>query len=140
MISKDLIRSRDSNNSPWYLSPVDEESPEFRLFLKEYITDRVPESSWRNARRNRVLPFRWSNTAEAVTLALLPYCTGELKSEAVYVLECLHTSNDVEAMYLGGRSGRYSRKKLFGGIRQTLEEKGSDESKFVELRYYCPNI
>lgn len=67
----------------------------------EDIAKRVPSDPWQET--EELLPLRHGSNANAIVSACLPYCTGETRTDAVYVLECLSNSRyrDSAAYHFG---------------------------------------
>lgn len=101
--------------------------------VERLVVPRVPSNTWRDLLDDRYddplsLPLRYDTSLESIAMALLPHATGsELKTNAVYVLECLSTSDYLSSAVRIGVNPGYrwdrvdtARRALYVGVAQNL--------------------
>ena len=59
--------------------------------IRENVIPNIPSDSWKET--SEPLPFQHDTSIQTIVANLLEFATGSSKTNAVYVLECIHTKN-----------------------------------------------
>lgn len=98
----------------------------FREFVRSEIVDQVPAETFQET--TSPLPLQYDTSISGIHTALLPHVTGEVKNNAVYVIECLQTPATGSALQNGVTSysvdkyssARDARRVIYVGVAKNL--------------------
>lgn len=59
-------------------------------YVRDEVVPRIPADSWQET--DEPLPLQYHTDVWTIATVALPHCTGGRKTDAVYVLECIHNT------------------------------------------------
>ncbi|WP_147439914.1 GIY-YIG nuclease family protein [Haloarcula sp. Atlit-7R] len=87
--------------------------------VRKRIVERVPSETYRET--DQILPFKHDTSRSTIASAPLPFATGEPRTYAVYVLECLQSgTGPATALSQGVSTASVSRYGDAGGSRRVI--------------------